>query len=268
MDKELEKKIKQAIRLIQSTCANKDDVEVAYSGGKDSDVILQLAKEAGIKFTARYKNTTIDPPGTIQHCREMGVEILNPKESFFSLIKKKGYPNRFRRFCCAALKEYPTDSNTVIVGVRREESKARANRYKEPTICRIYSKQKRVQQILPILYWTKDDVQNFLQDRNIKVHPLYYTNGVLDVTKRLGCVGCPLTTPKKRIKEFCDNPKMLRAWVNAGEQFYKDKIINQYEAMVQQLFYKTMREFMEIQNGLFGKMDCKEVLERLFNIKL
>lgn len=268
MDKDLEKKINQAIRLIQSTCANKDDVEVAYSGGKDSDVILQLAKEAGIKFTPRYKNTTIYPPGTIQHCREMGVEILNPKESFFALIKKKGYPSRFRRFCCQVLKEYPTDSNTVIVGVRREESKKREERYKEPTNCRIYSKQKRVQHILPILYWTKEDVQNFLIDRNIKVHPLYYANGVLDVTKRLGCVGCPLTTQKKRIKEFEENPKMLKAWLKAGEPFYKDKYITQYEAMVQQLFYKSMREFLEIQNGLFGKMDCKEVLERRFNIKL
>ena len=61
---------------------------------------------------------------------------------------------------------------------------------------------------------------------------------------------------------------MLKAWVKAGEPFYKGKDINQYEAMVQKLFYKTMREFLEIQNGLFGKMDCKEILEMRFNVKL
>lgn len=269
MDENLKKKINQAIRLIQSTCANKDDVEVAYSGGKDSDVILQLAKESGIKFTARYNNTTIDPPGTIKHCRDMGVKIFNPKESLFSLIKKRGYPNRFRRYCCEALKEYPTDSNTVIIGVRREESKARAERYKEPTACKIFSKQKRVQQIFPILYWTNEDVRMFIEDRNIKCHSIYYDkNGFFHVERRLGCMGCPLMSQKKRVKFFLENPRWLKAWVRAGHDYYSRRTYNEYEMMVCILFYKSFREFNEIQNGLFGKMDCKEVLERRFNVKL
>ena len=75
---ELQKKIDRAIRLLKSienaTDANgdKQPIEIAYSGGKDSDVILQLAKEAGINFKAIYRCTTIDPPGTIKHVIDVG----------------------------------------------------------------------------------------------------------------------------------------------------------------------------------------------------
>ena len=35
---------------------------VQYSGGKDSDVILQLAKESGVAFRVTHNLTTADPP--------------------------------------------------------------------------------------------------------------------------------------------------------------------------------------------------------------
>ena len=85
LNEQLQKKVKQSIKLLQSVQKRYDgEIEISYSGGKDSDVILQLAKEAGIKYIAIYKNTTIDPPGTLQHVREMNVEILRAKDSFFS----------------------------------------------------------------------------------------------------------------------------------------------------------------------------------------
>lgn len=268
MDKELEKKINQAIRLIQSTCANKDDVEVAYSGGKDSDVILQLAKESGIKFTARYKNTTIDPPGTIQHCREMGVEILNPTKTFREIINESGYPWAKKRTCCKILKEYNTGAKNVILGIRRSESRKRKLRYTEPTQCKV-SGGVHISQIFPILYWEDSDIVKFIKYRNIRVHPIYYDyQGNFHVERRLGCSGCPLMGKKKRVRFFEDNPQWLKFWINCGEEYYKNRTLNVYEYMVGVLFYKKMRDLEEIQNGLFGKMDCKEILERRFNIKL
>lgn len=84
-----EKKVARALRLLQAI-PDDGEIEISYSGGKDSDVILELAKMAGIKYRAIYKNTTIDPPGTIRHCKEKGVEILKPKESFFALVRRKG----------------------------------------------------------------------------------------------------------------------------------------------------------------------------------
>ena len=114
ISEELQKKIDRAIRLLKSIENAADEngkvqpIEVAYSGGKDSDVILQLAKESGINFKAIYKCTTIDPPGTVKHARDMKVEIRKPREgnTFFKLIQKKGLPSRWHRFCCSDLKEY------------------------------------------------------------------------------------------------------------------------------------------------------------------
>ena len=81
MTPELQIKIERAVRLLQSVApTDGSPVEVAYSGGKDSDVILELTKMAGIPYRAIYKNTTIDPPGTIAHAKAMGVEILQPKK--------------------------------------------------------------------------------------------------------------------------------------------------------------------------------------------
>lgn len=180
INEQLYKKIDQSIRLLQSVQKRYNgEIELAYSGGKDSDVILQLAKEAGIRYRAIYKNTTIDPPGTISHVKEMGVEIIRPKENFFQLIAKKGFPNRFSRFCCEVLKEYKILDKTVI-GVRKAESRARKERYNEPTECRYFSAKKEenhVEQIYPILEWTDEDVRDFILDRGLKLAPLYYDMG-------------------------------------------------------------------------------------------
>lgn len=180
INEQLQKKIDQSIRLLQSVQKRYDgEIELAYSGGKDSDVILQLAREAGIRYRAIYKNTTIDPPGTIAHVKEMGVKILRPKENFFQLIAKKGFPSRFSRFCCEALKEYKVLDKTVI-GVRKAESRARKERYNEPTKCRYFGAKKEenhVEQIYPILEWTDEDVRDFILDRGLKLAPLYYDTG-------------------------------------------------------------------------------------------
>lgn len=176
----LQRKIDRAIRLLQSVQKRYDgEIEIAYSGGKDSDVILQLAKEAGIRYRAIYRNTTIDPPGTWGHVREMGVEILRAKASFFHLVAQKGFPSRISRFCCEKLKEYKVLDKSVI-GVRKAESRKRNERYNEPTQCRYYgakTEKNHVELIYPILEWTDEDVRDFIIDRKLKLAPIYYNGG-------------------------------------------------------------------------------------------
>ncbi len=271
MRPELQKKIEQAIKLLKSTCEKRGIVEVAYSGGKDSDVILQLCKEAGIQYRAIYKNTTIDPPGTIKHAEDMGVEIVRPKHSFFELISKNGYPGQFRRFCCRFLKEYKV-LDTAVIGIRQSESKRRKNRYKEPTACRLFSKKEndKVYQIFPILTWTDKDVAEYIEDRGIKCHPLYYDdNGKFHAERRLGCQGCPLKSRKKRLEEFKKNPKMLRAWIRAGIK-YKFREYDAYEMMAIDLFYDRVSEFKNAnRKNLFeDHRDWKNELETYFGIDL
>ena len=276
MTKELQKKVDFAIKLLQSIPQD-GDIEVSYSGGKDSDVILELAKMAGIPYRAIYKNTTIDPPGTIAHAKAAGAEIIRPKKTFFQLISEYGFPSRFSRFCCSILKEYKI-CDRAIQGIRRSESKKRAERYKEPERCRVYSAKEKVKQYLPILEWTDEDVAEFIKERNIKCHPLYYKDGQFDVTQRLGCMGCPLASRKKRIQFFKDTPRWLKAWIRAGQKKYtsekyqngkaKVKFKDAFEAMGYMLYCDNLQQFEERTYNLFGDFDWKEFLQKEFNIDM
>ena len=251
MTEELQKKVDRAIRLLRSTC--KDDVvELSYSGGKDSDVILELAKMAGIKYRAIYKNTTIDPPGTIKHVRENGVEVMPPRKSFFQIIQQKGFPTRRARFCCEVLKEYKV-MDKAIQGIRRSESTARAKRYTEPTMCRFYgSKKNHVNVILPILDFTDSDVEEFIKERGIRLHPLYYNeDGSLNVKRRLGCMGCPMVTDRG-LHDFKAHPNLVRAWLRAGKKWWdthpntsaQKMYTNIYDLFVSNVFYDSYESAM------------------------
>ena len=276
MREELQKKVDRAIRLLQSIPQD-GDIEVSYSSGKDSDVILELAKMAGIPYRAIYKATSIDPPKTITHAREMGAEVIHPKKTFFQLVSKSGFPSRFSRECCSVLKEYKV-CDRAIQGIRRSESKKRAKRYKEPEECRVYSKKEKVKVYLPILEWTDQDVAEFIKERNIKCHPLYYGGGQFDVTKRLGCMGCPLASRKKRIQFFKENQKWLKAWIRAGQKWYisekyqngkaKFKFKDAFEAMGYMLYCDNIEQFKEKTYGLFGEFDWKEFLQNEFKIDM
>ena len=277
MTEGLQKKVDRAIRLLQSIPQD-GEIELSYSGGKDSDVILELAKMAGIPYRAIYKNTTIDPPGTIAHAREMGAEVIHPQKTFFQLISENGYPSRLSRWCCSVLKEYKV-CDRAIQGIRRSESRKRAERYKEPELCRVYSAKEKVKQYLPILEWSDQDVEEFIKERNIKCHPLYYRGGQFDVTQRLGCMGCPLVSRKKRIQFFKENPKILKAWIRAGQKRYtsekyqngkaKVKFKDAFEAMGYLLYCDNMEDFKEKTHSmLFGDFDWKEFLQKEFNIDM
>ena len=280
MNIHLQKKVSQAVKLLQ-VCykAASEPIEIAYSGGKDSDVILELAKMSGIEYRAIYKNTTIDPPGTIKHAKENGVEIRRPKESFFFLMMKSGYPNRFNRFCCSVLKEYKILDNCVM-GIRKCESVKRSKRYSEPTECRIFgSKKNHVTEIYPILDWSDEDELEFIKERGIKLHPLYYReDGSIDITKRLGCICCPLMYYKMRLKAFKQYPGMIKAYIRCGNEYLKShsdsKIAKQYsdvyEYFVANAFFDKQKDYVNANRGnLFSENhDYKKVIEDYFKIKL
>lgn len=276
MTKELQKKVDFAIKLLQSIPQD-GDIELSYSGGKDSDVVLELAKMAGIPYRAIYKNTTIDPPGTIAHAREVGAEVIHPEKTFFQLISERGFPSRFRRFCCSELKEYKI-CDRAIHGIRRSESRKRSERYKEPEMCRVYSAKEKVKVYLPVLEWTDDDVAEFIKERNIKCHPLYYKDGQFNVTQRLGCMGCPLISKKKRIQLFKENPKMLKAWIRAGQKYFTSEKYQEgkayfrfkdaFQAIGFTLFCENLQQFKERTYGLFGEFNWKEFLQKEFNVDM
>ncbi len=276
MRPELQKKIDFAIKLLQAYDNPDNPVEIAYSGGKDSDVILQLAKEAGINFRAIYKNTTIDPPGTIKHAQDMGAEIIRPQKSFFQLIEENGLPTRFSRFCCRFLKEYKV-LDKAVMGVRKAESRKRAERYKEPSECKFYgSKKEHVEAVYPILEWTNEDVAEFIADRKIKCAPVYYDEqGKFHAERRLGCIGCPLASKRKRLEQFKKYPGMVRQYVARCRKYRESHpsskvntyFADEYEQIFRDFFCETNAELDNYRKSLF-KMDFKAFLENYFGIQL
>ena len=273
---ELDKKIQNSVRILKMGAQDKT-VELSYSGGKDSDVILALAKMAGISIRPIYKCTTIDPPGTIKHVRENGVEVIRPEKTFFQLIEKNGLPTRWRRFCCAILKEYKI-MDDAIQGIRKAESTKRAKLYKEPISCRMYHNG-HVNIILPILNWTDDDVAEFISAYGIKCHPLYYDNeGRFHVERRLGCIGCPLASDQG-LSNFRKYPKIFKQclisyqvwWNRPRKTLTKSqiKLDNVYEAITCRLFFKNYSAFLGMKSkGLYDNISCKQRLEDYFQIDL
>ena len=115
---------------------------VAYSGGKDSDVVLRLAEEClGTDFEVLNSHTTVDAPQTVRHIEkvfkrlnEKGIKTIYrnrfPVEhTMWELILKKKFPPcRNIRYCCAILKETGTDGRFAALGVRAAESSNRQGR--------------------------------------------------------------------------------------------------------------------------------------------
>lgn len=282
MQSELSKKIKTSIKLInlisQSAEEANSELELCYSGGKDSDVLLRLTQMANVPYTAIYRETTIDPPGTRNHALNAGAKVREPKLSFREIIEKKGFPSRYFRFCCEILKEYKI-LDFAMTGVRADESKKRTQ-YKEPSICRIYKHKEKVQMMMPILNWTRQDVSEFITTEGIKCHPIYYNaDGVFHAEIRLGCIGCPLANWKFRVSEFEQYPKFVKLWIKAG-QAYLDSHPNvkahQYfrdaaDMFAYNLWCNSMKEFeqrfkitLEQNNGL----PPRTYIENTFNIDL
>lgn len=46
-----------------------------YSGGKDSDVMLELFKRSGVPFEVHNSHTTVDAPQTVYHIRKKFKEL-------------------------------------------------------------------------------------------------------------------------------------------------------------------------------------------------
>ena len=274
----LQRKIDFALHLLRSIPQD-GPIEVSYSGGKDSDVILELAKMAGIPFEAIYKQTSIDPPGTTTHAKQMGATVVRPKETFLQIIERKGHPTRMRRFCCEILKEYKIHDRSIM-GIRRCESTKRAARYKEPEECRMYRNGEKVRVYYPILEWTDEDVERFILERGISCAPVYYDEqGRFHVERRLGCIGCPLKSDLG-VADFKRYPRLLKAQINAFQKYLNKHPDTRYAEFINHsaiegyfyfLFCRSADEFLVRRGGGLFKdtaVDIKAYMEEQFGIEL
>lgn len=205
---------------------------VAFSGGKDSQVVLKLAELANVKFEGIYNLTTIDPPENVLFIRHHypNVKIMRPKLTFSQLVAKKGLlPTRQKRYCCAVLKESYGAGRVVLTGVRRFQSLNRADRmeinirtrrrhpqwtdgneddfykYQETVVQCLQGKDKLI--LNPILDWSQSDVWQFIKYYELPVNPVYQMG-----CSRVGCVLCPLSSIESKRFEIKTWPKLADRW--------------------------------------------------------
>lgn len=227
---------------------------LTYSGGKDSDTVLTLAKKSGIPYEVQTSHTTADAPETVYYIRKVfhdlelgGVKCYvnlpyskGQRTSMWKLIPEKGYPpTRLTRYCCAVLKESHGKDRVITTGVRWAESRSRANRRgifekqvsNEEKAVKTTSDTDSLDDVFapckmaaryivnPIVDWTEDDVWDYLHDQGVQANPLY-----CEGWKRVGCVGCPMAGGKMQAKEFQRWPKYRNMYIQAFQRMQERRI--------------------------------------------
>lgn len=261
-------KEKTAIERLKAFEPETEPYYLCYSGGKDSDVIRILAHLAGVNHEIHHNLTSVDAPETIHYVKSVPDVIIDiphdndgNRVSMWSLIVKKGIPpTRLIRYCCSELKEQGGKGHIKITGVRSAESVSRA---KKSGLIKIIGKPKTVQKtaenfgveyeisqfggivmnmdndsnrrlvehcyrttmtiVNPILDWTDDDVWDFLKYYGCPANPLYQCG-----KKRIGCIGCPMQSNRKRIYEFECYPKYKNLYIMAFEKMLKSHSDKQF----------------------------------------
>ena len=244
----LDKKIDYSIALLRKaeSMSLRLDPEngfyLAFSGGKDSQALYHIAQMAGVKFKAHMNLTSVDPPEVIRFVRRQypDVELIKPKMSIYEMAKKKHIlPTRTLRWCCAEYKEFSGSGKVTLIGIRKQESTRRAKRneveldkhkfsgtfdqweeHEEAMVTCVRGKDKIL--VSPIIYWTERDVWQFLNDVVKVPHCKLYDEGY----KRIGCILCPMSNYKQKVKDMRRFPHAKRNWIKAIQWLIDNGYIN------------------------------------------
>jgi phosphoadenosine phosphosulfate reductase len=242
-------KIKNAIEIIQKY-EPEIGYHVAFSGGKDSVVVYDLVKRAKVKHQAYFCLTTVDPIEVLKFIKKQYPEViwLRPKKSMSQLIVERGLPIRTSRFCCQELKEYAGDNQTVITGIRWDESNSRKNR-------KFYEKDTRKNKwyVNPIIDWEEFEIWDYTEKNNLSVCPLYETQS------RIGCIGCPMIYYKKRQRELNRYPHIKRMYLRAirkrMDKGFFNKFKDEYDVYEWWVGNIGMDEYLRQRKIEFGHYD-------------
>ena len=228
---------------------------IAFSAGKDSQALYHIAELAGVKFDAHMNLTSVDPPEVIRFVKQSypEVDLIKPKKSIYQLaVEKEILPTMRVRWCCAEYKETSGAGRVTLIGIRHQESARRAKRNEVEISNRKFSgtlegldeyrqelKAKRARRkskkdgvnitnadqeqtlgcisgkesilISPIIHWTEEDVWEFLNKVMEVPHCSLYDEG----WRRIGCIGCPMSSAKQKQIENIRYPHVKRNWIKA-----------------------------------------------------
>ena len=213
-----------------------------YSGGKDSDVLLELFRMSGIPFEVHNSHTTVDAPQTVRHIKNTFSELTDKgiKCEIDYHVQENG--NRLTMWNLIPRKLMPPN-RMIATGVRWSESSKRSNRSTFEVLGQTASKSIGVSDekmlitdncdtrrlfencqmksktvVNPIIDWTDQNIWQFIGEKNIQVCELYQCG-----YNRLGCLGCPLASKKQREKEMYDFPKYKQAYIRAFDRMIEER---------------------------------------------
>ncbi|RLI79168.1 phosphoadenosine phosphosulfate reductase, partial [Archaeoglobales archaeon] len=209
-----------------------DKVVVAFSGGKDSAVLLDLVQRvlAPDEYIVMFNDTTMELSPTYKF-----VEIIKqryPNLNFYTARYKKpaiemwrevGIPSRVHRWCCTIYKTVPTiktiqklvnkETPRVLLydGIRADESPSRAK------LSQI-SRGKHLQQINvhPIIDWNSAIVYLYTFMRDLPLNELYRYG-----TVRVGCAVCPFGSNWKEAILWLKFNEEIKPYLNLIEKYAK-----------------------------------------------
>lgn len=212
-------KVEVAIALLQAW-EPEDGYYLAFSGGKDSVAIYDLAVKAGVKFDAHYCVSPIDPPQVRSFIKEHYPDVIwdYHARGFWNMVEKEGLPTRINRWCCRVIKEAGGEGRMVIVGNRRAEGTVRKNQcYVEAH--RNAKKNKTF--IRPILNFDNYDIWQYIHENKLPVCELYNQGFT-----RIGCVLCPFDRNVQR--EETVFPKIAKLWRRSAYRIVSRLIAQNY----------------------------------------
>lgn len=220
----LEERIDEARKVIREVAGRSEKpLVIQFSGGRDSQVLLDLVKKETHWFVCAFMATGTELPGVVsyvrQFCRDNNLKLMvsTPAMHKGNLIKRIGEFKRFplieSTWCCRDLKIRPENKMLVktfgkgafyrLEGIRRFESSRRKYIYAPyaDVPIRPDGEFNGSFEVFPIINWNDDDVDNYIELNHLPYMTQYKDFGVS------GCSWCPFYGPEIYYRVLKWNPK-------------------------------------------------------------